>query len=499
MQFRTKARAVDLLGKGQIADLPTAITELWKNGYDAYADNLSAELFMTGYQELQSPLFVISDDGIGMSQSDILEKWLVLGVDSKSRTGVFEEKGEETLWKEPRVKAGEKGIGRLSVAFLGSPMLMITKKQGHPLQAMFFDWRLLENFNMFLDDVEIPVLSFNDQNLRIQFENLRKLFKENINAAPWDESQNQLKKQIVESIDSVQLPVFFESQIIKDLYNDDAHGTKFIIFEPEEQIINIINQTNREDSVYEDSDSVRMSLVGFTNLFKPTSERLPVQCSFPVYKDSEDLTGVDYFSGSGEFFGDKDYEIADIVIDGALDGNGSFCGSITIYGEKLEYSYTNPRKKDKRSFYGKVPLKLAYSMGNEKDAYHKGETWYRINKKLDIYGGIYIYRDGFRVLPYGRADADFLGLEERRNKRIGSYFFSYRRMFGYIELGRTENPLLKDKSSREGLINNAAYRVFKDDLSSLFIDLAKEYFGDHANQSIFHDAKKRMNDASEVI
>ena len=32
MQFRTKARAVDLLGKGQIADLPTAITELWKNG-----------------------------------------------------------------------------------------------------------------------------------------------------------------------------------------------------------------------------------------------------------------------------------------------------------------------------------------------------------------------------------------------------------------------------------------------------------------------------------
>jgi len=42
MQFRTKARAVDLLGKGQIADLPTAITELWKNGYDAYADNLKS-------------------------------------------------------------------------------------------------------------------------------------------------------------------------------------------------------------------------------------------------------------------------------------------------------------------------------------------------------------------------------------------------------------------------------------------------------------------------
>ena len=72
MQFRTKARAVDLLGKGQIADLPTAITELWKNGYDAYADNLSAELYVVGYQGIESPIFIISDDGTGMSQSDIL-------------------------------------------------------------------------------------------------------------------------------------------------------------------------------------------------------------------------------------------------------------------------------------------------------------------------------------------------------------------------------------------------------------------------------------------
>ena len=45
--FRTKARAIDLLGKNQIADLPTAITELWKNGYDAYGDYLVARLYQT--------------------------------------------------------------------------------------------------------------------------------------------------------------------------------------------------------------------------------------------------------------------------------------------------------------------------------------------------------------------------------------------------------------------------------------------------------------------
>lgn len=148
MQFRTKARAVDLLGKGQIADLPTAITELWKNGYDAYADNLKAELYKEGYNGLSKSYFILSDDGKGMSATDVLDKWLVLGTDSKSRAEL-EDESEDTLWKRPRIKAGEKGIGRLSVAYLGNPMLMLTKKIGYPLQAVFFDWRLLENYNLF--------------------------------------------------------------------------------------------------------------------------------------------------------------------------------------------------------------------------------------------------------------------------------------------------------------------------------------------------------------
>lgn len=80
------------------------------------------------------------------------------------------------------------------------------------------------------------------------------------------------------------------------------------------------------------------------------------------------------------------------------------------------------------------------------------------------YGGLYIYRDDFRVLPYGRQNADFLRFEERRSRRIGTYYFSYRRMFGFLGLSRNENPNLKDKSSREGLINNASYRAFESDL-----------------------------------
>lgn len=506
MQFRTKARAVDLLGKGQIADLPTAITELWKNGYDAYADNLSAEIFMSGYKGLESPLFVISDDGIGMTQSDILDKWLVLGIDSKSRSSQFDEEGEDTLWKKPRVKAGEKGIGRLSVAFLGSPMLMLTKKKDYPLQAMYFDWRVLENYNMFLDDVEIPVKSVNISDFRNSFEELKKLFLKNLeepksngeNRIRWEGEQEILKHSIEESTKRIILPVFFEQEILDYFAEKESHGTKFVVFEPEEQLVNLVNRSDQEDDV-NDTEFVRTSLVGFTNQFESESKRLPINCSFPIHKKGDEFSCEDFFVGNGEFFTEKDYDIADIVIEGFLDGNGTFNGSLKIYGQVIDYTYTNPRKKDVRSNYGKVPLKIGYSMGKVDDSFNNEETWNRINKKVETYGGIYIYRDGFRVLPYGRIDADFLALEERRNKRIGTYFFSYRRMFGYLELSRTRNSQLKDKSSREGFINNAAYRVFKDDLIAMFIDLAKEYFADKAKQSVFLDEKKKANAQSEVL
>jgi hypothetical protein len=43
-------------------------------------------------------------------------------------------------------------------------MLMLTKKIGYPLQAVYFDWRLLENYNLFLDDIIIPLKSVDDLN-----------------------------------------------------------------------------------------------------------------------------------------------------------------------------------------------------------------------------------------------------------------------------------------------------------------------------------------------
>ncbi|MCR9249174.1 MAG: ATP-binding protein [bacterium] len=506
MQFRTKARAVDLLGKGQIADLPTAISELWKNGYDAYASNLGAVLYTEGYEDVETPFFVLSDDGKGMSSGDLQKKWLVLGTDSKSR-GELPTEGEETLWKKPRPIMGEKGIGRLSVAYLGSPMLMLTKKIGHPLQALYFDWRTLENYNLFLDDVNIPIESIPSLNdFDSVFKNLRKEFLSNFldddeeeaakKQKPWSDQQ-VLMDQIIQDTNSINIPEFFEDEVIADLIGDsnNIHGTKFIVFQPDEQFHLLKkwnNQKNNADDVDINSvDEIRTGLVGFYNEFKFDPDQYEINTSFIL----KDKTGERDINESSAFFNSDDFENCDHLIEGEFDEFGTFEGKIRVYNETIKgYTYRSNRPGNRKTSYGKFKLKLGYVPGKLETSLEDSVFNY-YNYKLKASGGLYIYRDDLRVLPYGRPSADFLEFEEKRSKGVGYYFFSYRRMFGYIELTRNENQNLRDKAGREGFINNAAFREFRVDLQGLFGDLAREYFGTKAKQDLKQRQLKDLKDA----
>lgn len=498
MQFRTKARAVDLLGKGQIADLPTAITELWKNGYDAYADNLKADLYRAGHNELKKNCFIISDDGKGMSYSDILDKWLVLGTDSKSRAEL-EIESEDTLWKRPRIKAGEKGIGRLSVAYLGNPMLMVTKKSNFPIEILYFDWRLLENYNLFLDDITIPIKSV-DNLLEIHtvFDSIKKDFLSNFDKDRdaegnliWEGKQLDLKLEIIQDTKDTEIEGTIYNTIRNFFTSNDSHGTMFLIFNPISQIVEL---SDIDDDKVEDGNFVTSSLTGFTNPFKEYA--IKINTKFNIHNKSETF---DLLQSRGEFFSHSDFELADVYINGEFDGNGNFLGKIRIYDTIIDYTYTNPRKKDKRSNYGRIPIELGYSQGESKSSNLSDIQYNKISSKVKEYGGLYIFRDDFRILPYGRENADFLNFELRRSKRAGTYYFSYRRMFGYLDLKRNRNPDLKDKSSREGLINNSQYRAFTSDAINFFIVLAQDYFATEAKTGLFRDKLKEFNEQDKAL
>jgi len=473
-QFRTKARAVELLGKGQIADLPTAITELWKNGYDAYADNLEAFLFCEGYKGIKKPFFVISDDGTGMSEDDILNKWMVIGTDSKTKE-IKDKKGENTLGKVPRIKTGEKGIGRLSVSYLGTQMLILTKKRESPIQALFFDWRILENYNLYLEDIQIPLRQIDSSEDPIDiFDLLKKDFLENLNsnneADRWEEYET-LHETLINDTKQLRLPEFADEQFIENFgpKPNDKHGTKFFIFNPIDQISELKDADKSDDSVPESTMFTMSSLSGLANHFR--QEKKDYLTQFHVYKSEIPIDIIQ----QRESFTYKDFDKCDHLIDGSFDENGSFKGKVRIYKKSVDHKFKPNRPPGKRP-YGVFDVKIGYMAGELKDTMLLPEEKRAYDKRLGRYGGIYIYRDGFRVLPYGRIDQDFLEFEERRSRGAGYYFFSIRRMFGFIAISRESNYQLKDKAGREGFINNNSYREFKEDLIAFFIDLAKKYF-----------------------
>jgi len=72
------------------------------------------------------------------------------------------------------------------------------------------------------------------------------------------------------------------------------------------------------------------------------------------------------------------------------------------------------------------------------------------------HSGINLYRDHFRILPYGEPDNDWLRLDHRRVNNP-TMRLSNNQLLGQIFLSAENNPLLQDQTNREGLVVNKSY------------------------------------------
>jgi signal transduction histidine kinase len=70
--------------------------------------------------------------------------------------------------------------------------------------------------------------------------------------------------------------------------------------------------------------------------------------------------------------------------------------------------------------------------------------------------GVSIYRDGFRIWPYGEKDDDWLELNQHRVNNP-TLRISNNQIIGFIEITHEDNTELKDRTSREGLIDTTAF------------------------------------------
>lgn len=506
-KIRTRARAVDMLGRQQIATIQNAIAELFKNAYDAYATRAQVD-YLKGLGADGNGALLIRDDGFGMTKDDFENKWLVLGTESKVRNG-DDDPGYVPLGKKPRKITGEKGIGRLAIALLGRQVVVFTRAKRDDelddLVVAWIHWELFEIPGLNLDDVEFPVRTFPGGTLpdRKALEDIRKEFIGAIKTSPaWNLDCDRCER-IVDEINSFnpilkELDEFFQkSDGGKGLsLLGSGYGTTFII----DRVNPILSSELAEEDKTQDS-SFRQLLLGFVDhVFG--SQTVDFQVSFKVWGKGS-FSGEEYL-GPETFFTKEELEnCTDHFFSGEVDEYGQCRGTLRVYEERYD-NVLIPWQNVTGQPTGCGPFRILFGalQGSKSESMvaHRNELAFSsMNDKLANLGGIYMYRDGIRILPYGRHDFDWLEVEKRRNLGAAYYFFSFRRMIGAVLLRNPANIALREKAGREGLQQNVPYQQLQSILKNLLIQLAADFFRPKGiNTEVFEQRKAELVKESEA-
>lgn len=411
--FAITPRVIAHLGEDLIKNENIALVELVKNSYDAQATFCEVEFFFIG-DELSK--ITITDDGVGMDLDTIENAWLVIGTDNKKKQLEHPSSG--------RLPLGEKGIGRLGVHKLGRKIHIQTHKFGYNEVVIDIDWAKLEKANS-IDDFPI---------------------------------------QVTEQIPS-SLPI--------------PHGTKITISDLKgdwnrRKLRNVYRDLASLNSPFnEKNDSFVVEVKSNTNVF----EGLP-----PI----ADILKVAMYRGHCVIDGD---EIKDFYYQFTPWESLSNIQGREVRALSEEDKYLK-RRKDIATSRNRNKIVLEnfslsdYKIGKiildffifEKDtAVFSFMNMERtiLNSYLRENSGVRVYRDGVRIYNYGERDSDWLSLDLNRLKRAGDNI-SNNIIIGSVGISRRESTDLKEKTNREGFIENEAYFAFVDAVTYV-LDLITRY------------------------
>lgn len=494
--FTTRARTIDHLGREQIADAPTAVSELWKNSWDAYARDVKLHVFRE-----EPPVAVMTDDGHGMRASDLFERWLVIGTESKlsdAQPVVAADRNGLPI----RARQGQKGIGRLSSAKLGSVLLLISKHRAERYVAALIDWRMFENPYLNLSEVVVATTALDTKDEI--FLALPALADDLISSVlqdtkdwrttdrpvrdawkrfdeEWlkeDPSRTRLSpsERIIQSVK--RLPFRAEH-----LDGWDGPGTAMLIFD--------LDDTLKALPSTGDTDLVRTQVVerfektlsNFVDPYSTGRSRPEFRYGADIRTLGEDAPRPKILVGAERAI-DR-YQVQDMEhqIEGVVADDGVFRGRLKAFGQWIEGAVEfelpkglyMPERASTR--VGPFDLYIASMEFEQASSTHSRADHIRYLGLAEEFSGLMIYRDGLRVLPYGREDNDFFEIEYKRSKNAGRYFWNHRQMFGRIALTRQHNPNLKDKAGREGFIDNTAAKTFRALVGNILDQSARRYFG----------------------
>ena len=411
LSIRPYARLLTMLGDQLIKNERIALIELIKNSYDADADEVEVrfEGFNDDFSFNENSSITIKDNGSGMTPEIIRDVWMNPAAPEKYNKK--ELKQAETPIKK-RVMQGEKGIGRFAMLKLGKNITITTRTSNPKFESMlkydftkFDDEFTSENNNkkdIFLDEIEIdyselPISkpSEKDQGTEIKIEKLK-----------GDWSETAIKK------------------LADDILNLTALISKVIENENSDEFNISIFFNGVEKDVGEDSSKELIGLIENNAVFKIAGEFNAKENAF-IYQDGEESKNKLSLCQSeikGLALWRKYFEEKNRGKEEAKEKLE--CGSFTFHFYIFDFS---------RDVTGKYQLNPS-------------------QKKILKDHRIYLYRDRVRVYPYGDPDNDWLNIDVKRGTKRAGDFFSNDQIVGWVDISQEENKSLRDKTNREGLI-----------------------------------------------
>ena len=191
----------------------------------------------------------------------------------------------------------------------------------------------------------------------------------------------------------------------------------------------------------------------------------------PFSQDQDDFKIYLKFGERLELVKNDSLDYADTGIEATLTQDGLM--SYTLF-DKEKKVYNDAQHPP--PIFGPVNLRILYMDRNAKAAFTRANKF-----SFREYGNIKLFRDNFRIMPYGEQQNDWLGID---NKHAQAVFrtLGTRDIIGYIQISKEYNPQLKDATSRQGLNEDVPeYEAFKafiwtclDMLSNFIFERIKE-------------------------
>lgn len=454
--FKVSARAGKLFGRENFSNPEGAIIELVKNSYDADAKNCfvffdvpTKKIKDSDGKEFEIPIrekstLYIIDNGEGMTDEVIKNYWMQIGTGNKEKDYISDDK---------RTKTGAKGIGRFALDRLGfeTEMWTLSKSARDEIGSFWkMDWNQFDESDKSISEIEAE------------------LIPEEIKLSEKIKSITHNNESVVKAIENIN---FDKGTIIK--------------------ISNL-----KDDWFNEETSSVFKNLEA---LIPPKELNIPFEVYFKHFQQPKEFGKVET-----AFFNDYDYKLKanynakTLSIDFEITRNELDIKLLKkkyfdVYKTKSKpydletleaknFKYSKSIDKVLKWKFDDSNRKLLQSVGDFELTFYylkynnslkEGYPYKTINTTerrsiLDKFGGVKIYRDSFRVRPYGDPTNDWLKLGARvaqspagAGQRIGDWRVRPEQTAGIITISRKNNPLLIDKSDRGALQENDALDIFK--------------------------------------